>query len=143
MKGHRYFLDTNIFLRPIVKDDPQKVEDCERLFEALKIGKVQAITSHLVLAELVWTAQKSYHIQKDEIVKIIEGVLGIKNLKIQDIFSSPLAIQYYKIHSVKFVDALIASHSSIVNDQVVLVSYDRDFDKLGVSRKEPGEIIKK
>lgn len=142
MKGHRYFLDTNIFLRPIVKDNPQKVADCERLFEALKNGEVKAVTSHLVLAELVWTAQKSYQIQKEAMVRIIQGILAIKNLKIQDTFSSTLALQHYKTYPVKFIDALLATHSSILKNQVVLISYDRDFDKLGITRKEPGEILK-
>ena len=41
----------------------------------------------------------------------------------------------------KFIDALIASHKSIQEEAAVIVSYDKDFDKLGILRKEPKDII--
>lgn len=42
---------------------------------------------------------------------------------------------------VKFIDALLASIKEIKEKKWKVVSYDRDFDKLGVVRIEPKEII--
>ncbi len=141
MKGHRYFLDTNIFLRVIVKDNKEKLAACEALFEMIEQGKIKAFTSHLVLAEIVWTAQKSLGIPKKDIIKILEGILHIKNLKIEDGFDLSLAIHYFQTSPVKFVDALIASHTFIQKKETVVVSYDKDFDTIGIIRKEPSELV--
>lgn len=64
MSEFRYFLDSNIFLRPIVKDDPEKVRDCERLFEKIERGAIKAFTSNLVLAEILWVGIGFYKIKK-------------------------------------------------------------------------------
>lgn len=51
------------------------------------------------------------------------------------------AIDLYQKHNIKFVDALIASHPKMQNKEIVVVSYDKDFDKLGIKRQEPAEVL--
>jgi predicted nucleic-acid-binding protein len=143
MKDYSYFVDTNIFLRPIVKDDPLKVAACENIIDLISKGAIEAFTSHLVLAELVWTSQKSYHIEKGEISKVLQGIASIKNLKIKEEFNVMAAIRHYTRRGVKFIDALIASDSSIQSGGVQIISYDRDFDKLKIPRIEPRELIQR
>jgi len=46
----------------------------------------------------------------------------------------------YSSKNVKFIDAMIASVDQIVSGSWVVVSYDKDFDKLGVKRAEPGGL---
>ena len=70
MKEYKYFLDTNIFLRAIVKDDLRAAKECENIFELLQENKFKAVTSTLVLAELVWTGLSFYKIQKEQIVDL-------------------------------------------------------------------------
>lgn len=141
MKEASYFIDTNIFLRVIVKDNPRKVQDCERFFEQLALGKIQAVTSNLVLAELVWTGLSFYKLTKFQVINIIAGIIGIKGLTINDDGDIFTALDFYKNNSVKFVDALIASHQSLRNGKAAIVSYDTDFDKLGLKRIEPSALI--
>ncbi len=141
MKDFNYFLDSNVFLRPIVKDDLQKTKECERLFEKIKKKEIKAFTSNLVLAEIVWVGLKVYKIKKDELIKAIKGILDFKNLKVINNLNPRLAIEIYEKFRVKFIDALNASNPQIFKKEVVVVSYDKDFDKIGVKRKEPGEII--
>jgi predicted nucleic-acid-binding protein len=142
MKEFKYFIDSNIFLRPIVKDDSRKVKECEGLFEKIKLGEIKAFTSNLILAEIVWTGYRFYQIRKQELVKTLKGILGFKNLKIKDNFNPDLAIEIYSKLPVKFIDALIASNPSIFQKKIIVISYDKDFDKIGVKRIEPKEIIK-
>ncbi len=141
MRDYNYFVDTNIFLRPIVKDDSQKVTACENLFKFISEGKIKAFTSHLVLAELVWTSQKSYRIPKEEISGVLQGILSIKNLKIRETFNAATAINYYIHSTVKFIDALIASDASIQKGIAKVISYDKDFDKMKIPRVEPHQLI--
>lgn len=76
------------------------------------------------------------------IARAIKGILHLNNLKIRENFRLSLALEIYETHSIKFIDALIASHPQIQNQEMIVVSYDRDFDKLKIIRKEPKEIIK-
>lgn len=142
MSDFNYFVDSNIFLRPIVKDDLEKVKECERFFEEIKEGKIKVFTSNLVLAEIVWVGSSLYKIKKDEIIKALKGILDFRNLKIVNNFDSRLGVEIYEKFPVKFIDALIASNPLIFQKKVIVVSYDKDFDKIGIKRKEPKEIIK-
>jgi predicted nucleic acid-binding protein len=53
-----------------------------------------------------------------------------------------LAIEFYKNYNIKFIDALIASNPKIFKKEITIISYDKDFDKINVLRKEPKEILK-
>lgn len=142
VKEFNYFIDSNIFLRPIIKDDPQKVKECGVIFEKIQKGEIRALTSNLVLAEIVWTGLKFYKIKKEELINALKGILDFKNLKIINDFSSRLAIEIYGKFPIKFIDALIASNPQIFRKEIIIVSYDKDFDKIGVKRKEPRNLIK-
>jgi len=48
------FVDTNLFVRYLTDDDPEKADRVEALLNAATAGKVKLITSDLVLAELIW-----------------------------------------------------------------------------------------
>ena len=141
MKEFNYFLDSNIFLRPIVKDDIKKVKECEEVFKKIKDGKIKVFTSNIILAELVWVGQRFYKIKKEELVEVLKSILDFKNLKIRDDFNSRLAIEIYEKKSVKFIDALIASNPAIFRKEIIVVSYDKDFDKIGIKRIEPKKIV--
>lgn len=138
----KYFLDSNIFLRFYTNEDNKKViADCSALVEIIRTGKIKAKTSHLVIAEVVWTLQSYYKVSKDQILKVIHSIESISNLKIEDDFVTSLAHQFFNDHSVKYIDALIASNSEIQSKKMVVISYDKDFDKLGVKRLEPKDLI--
>ena len=141
MKEFKYFLDSNIFLRPIVKDDIQKVKECERIFRKIERGEIKVFTSNVILSEIVWTGLRFYKIKKRESIEILKGILDFKNLKIIDKFNSRLAIEIYEKKPVKFIDALISSNPEIFKKKIIVISYDKDFDKIGIKRKEPREII--
>ena len=142
MKEYKYFLDTNIFLRAIVKDDLRAAKECENIFELLQENKFKAVTSTLVLAELVWTGLSFYKIQKEKIVDLLKGILKLRGLKLIDKFNPLNAVSFYETRQVKFIDALISSNPWIIEGKMKVISYDRDFDKLGDWRVEPKEIIK-
>lgn len=141
MREFRYFLDSNIFLRPIVKDNIQKVKECEDVFQKIKKGEIKAFTSNLILAEIVWTSLRFYKIKREKLLKVLKGISDFKNLKIIDNFNFRLAVEIYKNFPVKFIDALIVSNRAIFQRKAVVVSYDRDFDKIGTKRIEPKEIV--
>lgn len=142
MSEHEYFLDTNIFLRIVTKDDARKAADCEKLVQRIREGKLRGRTSNLVCAEFVWTCLGFYRIPKPDVVKLIRGMVSIPHLTIQDAFDPLRAVDHYESASIKFVDALLASHNAITEHGATIVSYDRDFDTLGIERLEPDQVLR-
>ncbi len=141
MKENNYFLDTNIFLRPIVKDSLKATQECSDLLKKIRAGKIKAFTSNLVLIEMHWVLKSFYKVKKEDLIKALKGIYELKNLKIEDKENISKAIELYKNHNVKLVDAMIASHPRILDKKATVISYDRDFDKLGVLRKEPKDLL--
>lgn len=136
----KYFLDSNIFLRVFVGDSPQMLEECLILFENIKKGKVNAATSSVVLSEIVWTLKSFYKFSKTRVIGAIKSIMNIPRLEIVDDYMMLAALEIYENNSVKFIDSLIASIYEIYSKEWVVISYDKDFDKLGVVRKEPSQI---
>lgn len=141
MSGDNLFIDSNIFLRIIAKDDIEKLKDCEHLIEKISQRKIKAFTSSLVLAEVIWTCLSYYRLNKSQSAQILQGILNIKNLKIQDKHDPFLALEYYRTLKIKFIDCLIASNPDIASGKASIVSYDRDFDLLSIRRREPRQLL--
>jgi uncharacterized protein len=136
-----YFIDTNIFLRTLVKENEKSFSECFSFLELVKKKKLKACTSFLVLAEVNWTLGSFYKFSKDETIRAIKSIVNLKNLKICDGCAFQSAVALYEAHNIKFVDALIASNFAVQKRKAIIVSYDKDFDKLEATRIEPGKFI--
>ena len=138
----RYFLDTNIFLRFLVIEDKRAHGACKELLRRIRSKKIKAITSSLVLAEIVWVLQSFYKFPKERVIEALRVFYGI-GLVLNDRVNIGAALDLYESKNVKFVDALIASHPLLQKKGISIISYDTDFDSLGVTRVTPEAVIKK
>lgn len=136
-----YFIDTNIFLRSIVKEDESAYEDCKNLILDLEENKLQAKTSHLVLSEVVWVLKSFYDFTKEEIVVATQNIPSLEGLSFSENFNRDIAIQIFKKNNIKFIDAMIVSHSKILDKEMKIISYDQDFNQLDVERVEPRSLL--
>lgn len=136
----KFFIDTNIFLRYFVKEEKQAFKDCLEFFDKIKNKKITAVTSAIVLLEINYVLIAFYKYPKDKACEIIASIINLPGLKFINDINQLTAIELYKEKNVKFADCLIAS---ILLDKAdyLLVSYDHDFDKLGLKRLEPKEIL--
>ena len=133
------FIDTNVFLRFLTKDDPVKAASCHKLLQSAAAGELKLYTSDLVIAELIWVLQspKTYNLNPPEIFDIIMPLLTIKNLNFpcKNIF--PDIMELFKTEDIGFIDAY---NSEIMRSRKIdtIYSYDKHFDQLpDVIRKEP------
>lgn len=138
----KYFVDTNIFLRVLELEDQKIFNECSNLLKLINNSEINAYTSNFVLAELVWVLDSSYGESKSKITKSIDGILKLNGLKILDDVDTFKTLELFSKKSVKYIDALIASNSEIQSKKMTVISYDKDFDKLGVKRIEPSDILK-
>ena len=137
-----YFVDTNIFLRTLIKDEQKSFDECCRFLKTVKLNKVKAASSSLVLAEVIWTLSSYYGFSKEKSIQAVKSILNLRGLKIVDRFQPRISLNLFSKRNVKYIDTLIASIKEILAKKWTVVSYDKDFDKLGVLRKEPGEVIR-
>lgn len=136
-----YFVDTNIFIRVLIGDNKRQYTECLMFLKALKENKISAVTNTVVLSEIAWTLTSYYKIPKIQVIKSLRGLLQVRGLKIIDNYDHMLALDIYEKYVMKYIDALIMSNEAFFKKELVIVSYDRDFDKLKLVRKEPKEIL--
>ncbi len=143
MAASRYFLDANIFLRLIDRADRVKTSNCEELFRLFQKKKFDILTSQLVLGEVVWTAMKLYQLKRSDTLRFLQSIAEIPGLDIVDRCDLSIAVSFYERFSVSLTDAFIAASLLSFSSPTLLVSYDRDFDKMNVPRIEPGALVKR
>ena len=135
-----YFIDANVFLRVFIKDDGPAFINCVKFFELVKTGKILAVTSSIAVAEVVWVMLSFYKLPKDVVIEAIGGIVNMHGLTIMDRVDHLLALTLYKTHGVKYTDCLIVSSFFQEKEKWVMVSYDKDFDKLKIKRATPDSI---
>jgi len=129
-------LDTNVWLRFLVGDDPAKAEACRRLLERAARGEPAITTNEMVLAEIEWTLRSFYRLPKVAVVERLWAVLRTPALQLPRRAVIETAVDLYERHPVDYVDAYHAAELR-ARRLTTIVSYDREFDLLGVTRVEP------
>jgi len=104
------FVDTNVFLRFLTNDDPVKARQAEALFRDAVLGKKTLITSVLVIAEIVWTLESFYKLDKQDIAAKIEKILNTPHLECPDASLILAALDSYVGYNVDFIDAYHAMY---------------------------------
>ncbi len=143
MRKITYFIDTTIFLEALVDGGSRKAKDCKRLLKQIRDTEWHdAWTSSLVISQTELICEQVYGLHRKDIDDIIRGVLGMRNLRILQKVDIRMALDLYEKHKIKFSNALVASNAILAGDHVCIVSYDKDFDTMGLKRIEPKTILK-
>ena len=133
------FIDTNIILRYLTRDDSNKAERVKSLLERAQKNEVVLITNTAVITELVFVLSSSrlYNLAKDQVRALLIPIITIKGLKLPYRRSIQRALDLYAATSIDFVDALIIAEME--RQKITkIVSYDEDFDRVrGIKRVEP------
>jgi uncharacterized protein len=137
------FLDTNIFLRYLTRDDETKSEACKALFERLDRGEERATTSESIVAEVAYVLSArtgaGYGLSSTEVAGRLKPLINLNGLKLAHKRSFRRALDVYSANSfLDFEDALSVTHMDRQN-LTEITSYDADIDKVaGLARVEPG-----
>lgn len=131
------FIDTNIILRYLTKDDPQKEKKCAELFQRTSMGKEVLFTSSLVIAEVVWVLERFYKLNRTQVAVYIEKILNTPFLECdeKDVLFS--AVGLYSLKKIDFIDAY---NAVIIESKSIdtIYSYDFHFDLIPpLKRIEP------
>jgi predicted nucleic acid-binding protein len=131
------FVDTNIFLRFLLNDDPQKADACEELFRKAIAGKESLLTSDMVVAEIIWVLESYYELEKQDIREKLEKILNTQNLHCPNRGIIINALSLYVEKNIDYIDSYNAYLLSI-RKMSEIYSYDKHFDRLDwLKRLEP------
>ena len=133
------FVDTNIILRYLTGDDPEKMRACYQLFKAADNDKLTLTTSESVIAEVVFIlgSKKHYGLSAEEIKKRLMPLLAIRGLKLEHHSTLKRALDLLAELKIDFEDCLCIAHMERQHMKKIY-SYDQDFDRIGqVRRVEP------
>jgi predicted nucleic-acid-binding protein len=134
----KYVVDSNIFLRTLIKEDEKSFADCTHFLNLVKRNKLVAIVPGIVLSEIVWVLKSFYKFPKRDVIRALKSIRKLSGLKLVDSYNYDGALALYEGAKAKYVDCLIAT--VVANKNYVVVSYDKDFDKLQIERQEPGAV---
>ena len=116
-------------------------EDCRLLIQRAEDGQLELHTSLLVIAEVIWTLRSRYRIPRAEVVALVRDLMGLRSLRVEQRELLDAAIDRYAATNVDFADAYNAVDLRQRGfDRIV--SYDKDFDRLGVPRVEPADVLR-
>jgi predicted nucleic acid-binding protein len=133
----RKFIDTNIFLRYLTKDDASRYDKCREIFKNAVEGKASLTTSGIVIAELIWTLSSYYKVPKEDIIEKASIIISTENLHIPDKDIIADAIVLYSRKNIDYIDAYNAVFMKY-HGLNKIYSYDKDFDILeDIKREEP------
>ena len=133
----KHFVDTNIFLRFFIKDEPKQALRVQKLFEKAKNGNINLWTHEWVISEIVWTLFSYYGMSKGETFDVIKKIINTQGLEVRNKNLMLEALDLYLAKNVDLEDAIsaIIARDSKIKD---VFSYDKHFDRISwLKRSEP------
>ena len=131
------FLDTNIFIRFLTDDVPEKADACEEIFKKAVEKRETLFTTDLVIAEIVWVLELFYELPKNEVQGKVEKILNTPNLTCPH---KDLILSVLILYSQKNIDYIDAYNALILKENGIeeLYSYDKHYDRIDwLTRLEP------
>ena len=135
------FLDTNVVLRYLTRDDKAKAADCHELFQRIQRGEEELFTCEAIVCEAAYvlsSPRAPYRLTHEEIRNRLLPVLTLPGLRLPHKEACLRALDIYvDAPFLDFEDALAVAHAERLG-LTEIVSYDRDFDRVdGIHRVEP------
>lgn len=124
MSPEIYFADTNIFLRYLTDDVPEQADAVEAMLERAASGQIVLVTSHMVIAEIVWTLESYYQLSKAAIQEKVFAMLNTPGLEVEDADLVLQAMLWYVELNTDYIDAYNVAWMA-ENDLQAAYTFDR------------------
>lgn len=137
--AQKLFIDSNVFLRFLTRDDEPMYIDCKKFLELIKDGKLRPYISNIIILEIIFVLTKIYKFPKSKVLEDVKLLLRLRNLTLIEGTETKKALKLFKKHNIKYQDCLIASQ---IPETIRLVTYDKDFDKIKeIKRATPADFV--
>ncbi len=129
-------LDTNVLIRFLIADKSPKYRKLYSFFKALEQGKKRVELKLIILFQSVFVLKSFYKVPKEHIAEGMMDIIKYKGIIIKEKTIVQRTLELWRDNNIEIVDCYLVACSE-GDTQNLLYSYDRDFDKFKISRKEP------
>jgi predicted nucleic-acid-binding protein len=123
-------LDTNVLVRYITQDHPAQSAAAVKVIDSLS-SDLPGFLSLVVIAEVVWILQFSYHFKRQEIAHVVERLLRSKELILERAEIVSQALRKFRASRANFADCLIERCSHAAECQYIL-TFDKEAAAMGM-----------
>ncbi len=134
------FIDTDVIIRLLTGDDPQKQDEAAALFEQVESGTLTVAAPDTVIADAVYvlSSPRLYNLPRAEVQELLRPLVTLPNFRVRNKRVLLMALVHYATVNIDFGDAMIVASMQQADSQV-LYSYDTDFDRFpALARLTPG-----
>ncbi|MEK7079323.1 MAG: PIN domain-containing protein [Patescibacteria group bacterium] len=124
----KYFLDTNVILRFLLKDNEKYYNQARGYFEKAKRGEIELNLIPEVLFEIDYVLRGVYSLTKDEVVDILLKLIKTPYLAISNRGVLITTVDKYQSTHVDLFDVYLYYYSLSKGTEVL--SFDKDFEKI-------------
>jgi predicted nucleic-acid-binding protein len=129
-------IDTNVVIRFLTSAKDPKYSGLYDFFGSLERGEIRTELKLIVLFQVIFVLKSFYKVPRAAIANALLDLLEYKGISIRKKKHIRRTIELWRDSNLDIVDCyLIASLEG--DPQNLLYSYDSDFDKFGINRKEP------
>jgi len=121
------YVDTNVILRFLLKDNPAQLEQAKKWFKQAENGTIKLIVSPVVVAESCFVLESFYKVKRNEIADKFQVLLATRWLKVETRSALLGMWDYYKI-GLHFVDSFLTTLAKEAGGKVL------SFDKRLISK---------
>jgi predicted nucleic acid-binding protein len=133
------FLDTDVIIRYVTGDDPDKQARAAKLFENVESGKIRLVMPLTVVADAVHVlaSPRLYNRPRSEVASALTLWVKSRHIRVPNRRTVLRALELFGRLNLDFGDCvIIASMEQAQSDKVY--SFDEDFDRIkGITRVEP------
>lgn len=132
------FVDTNIFIRFLTRDDQQKYNACLKFFQQAERHDIELTTSSEIVSEVVFVlSSKFYKLPRPVIQSTLSKLLGLPGFRLPERNVYFRALSLFATHNIDYEDCMTVARMEQQNIATIY-SYDRDFDRFSqLTRTEP------
>ena len=122
-------LDTNVVVRYLTQDDAKQAAAASRFFEQTLSVDQPGFIGLITLCEIAWVLADCYDADKARIRTVIEGLLGSKQLVVEDADLVWKALKAWEKSAADFSDALMGQ-ALVARGCARVVTFDKSAAKL-------------
>jgi len=123
-------LDTNVFIRFLIKDNLSQYEKAKAVFKRIEEEKEKGLVSILVVNEIVWILENYYEIERENFIPPLIKIFLLKNMEMIEM-SKKIIIEILKMMKKSQID-FTDYYLFFMKDRGDIFSFDRDFNKIRV-----------
>jgi predicted nucleic acid-binding protein len=134
------YLDTNVFVRILARDNPDMTARAESLFDRIESGDETVVVLDAIVAETIFvlTSPDLYRQSRAQVVAGLTALLSLEGVRMRDKRTCLLALELYEARrGLSFVDSLLAA-GALGDESGEVLSFDRRIGRVpGVTLVEP------